>query len=59
MKELSRQRLLSYLGPVAELGEMSLPEKDSLPGKEKPDGLWIYLWAHLLDLNLEGLQIEK
>lgn len=37
------ERLLSYLGPVNELGEMSLPEKGSLPGKkketQKTDGL--------------------
>ena len=57
VKELTRKRPLSYLRPIAELGEVSPSQKGSLSGKKKSiEGLWIYLWTHFPDLNLEGLQ---
>lgn len=46
VKELNGKRPLSYLGPIAELGEVSPPQKDSLSGKRKPDRIWMYLWTY-------------
>lgn len=36
-----------------------LPENDALRSNEKSDKLFLILWAGLLDLNFEKLQIQR
>lgn len=39
--------------------EAILPENDALCSNEKSDKLFLILWAGLLDLNFEKLQIQR